>query len=229
MSEIRDVEPRLEAIENSLAAAAAGIFHEKVPLDENSPLDALSAVEHGVNLMLEDIGKLRERDAERNRQLQQMLELTQAQTRELEQALETIHNQQRSIAELSTPILQLWEDVLAMPIIGVVDTRRSLDIMEKLLTEVSERQSRYVILDITGVEVVDTKTADHFIKVTQAARLLGATCIVSGIRPAVAQTLVEIGVDMSAIETVSTMKDGLRECLRRMGRIRAAAGSPAIA
>lgn len=225
MDEIRDFERRLEAIENALAAAAAGAFDERIEMDLEGELDALSAVEHGFNLMLEDVGALRAKDTERNHQLQQMLELTQAQTRELEDALETIRNQQRSIAELSTPILQLWDDVLAMPVIGTVDTRRSIDIMEKLLTEVSARQSRFVILDITGVEVVDTKTADHFIKVTQAARLLGATCIVSGIRPAVAQTLVAIGVDMSAIETVSTMKDGLRECLRRMGRLRSATAS----
>jgi len=225
MDEIRDSARRLEAIENALAAAAAGAFDERIDMDLDGELDALSAVEHGVNLMLEDIGALRAKDTERNRQLQMMLELTQAQTRELEEALETIRNQQRSIAELSTPILQLWEDVLAMPIIGTVDTRRSIDIMEKLLAEVSARQSRFVILDITGVEVVDTKTADHFIKVTQAARLLGATCIVSGIRPAVAQTLVAIGVDMSSIETVSTMKEGLRECLRRMGRLRSSSSA----
>lgn len=220
MTEVRDYASRLEAIENALAAAAAGIFHEKVQVDLGAGVDELCAVEHGINLMLDDIARLRAQDAERTRQLEEMLGLTQAQARKLEEALDTIRNQQQSIAELSTPILQLWEDVLAMPIIGVVDTRRSLDIMEKLLTEVSIRQSRFVILDITGVEVVDTKTADHFIKVTQAARLLGANCIVSGIRPAVAQTLVEIGVDMSAIETVSTMKDALRECLRRMGKIR---------
>ena len=222
METFRDFASRLEAIENTLAAAAAGIFNEKVVVDDGPDIDALSAVEHGVNLMLDEISRLRGQDAERTRQLEEMLSLTQAQARRLEEALDTIRNQQRSIAELSTPILQLWDDVLAMPIIGVVDTRRSLDIMEKLLLEVASRQSRFVILDITGVEVVDTKTADHFIKVTQAARLLGANCIVSGIRPAVAQTLVEIGVDMSALETVSTMKDALRECLRRMGRIRAA-------
>jgi len=219
MSEAQRFAQRLEAVENALAAAAAGVFTEMVPVDD-SGIDELSAVEHGVNLMLEDIARLRLQDAERNRQLEEMLALTQAQARKLEEALDTIRNQQESIAELSTPILQLWDDVLAMPIIGVVDTRRSLDIMEKLLAEVSARQSRFVILDITGVEVVDTKTADHFIKVTLAARLLGASCIVSGIRPAVAQTLVEIGVDMSSLSTVSTMRDALRECLRRMGKLR---------
>lgn len=222
MVAIRDFSRRLEAIEDTLAAAAAGVLDEQVPIDPDAEIDELSAVEHGVNFMLEDIARLRANDAMRAEQLEAMLELTQDQARQLEESLRTIQNQQQSIADLSTPVLQLWDDVLAMPIIGVVDTKRSVDIMEKLLTEVSARQSRFVILDITGVEVVDTKTADHFMKVTQAARLLGATCIVSGIQPAVAQTLVDIGVDMSSIQTVATMKGALRECLRRMGRIRTA-------
>jgi len=225
MADVRNFAQRVEAIENVLAAAAAGIFEERVHIDASVELDDLSSVEHGVNAMLEDIAVIRAQDAERTRQVEEMLGITQEQARNLEMALETIKNQRDSIAELSTPILQVWDDVLAMPIIGVVDTRRSLDIMERLLGEVSARQSRFVILDITGVEVVDTKTADHLIKVTQAARLLGAECIMSGVRPAVAQTLVEIGVDMAALETVSTIKDALRECLRRLGRSRASVQS----
>lgn len=133
---------------------------------------------------------------------------------ELDQQLEIIKRQQFAIRELSTPVLQLWDDVLALPIIGVVDTKRSVEIMERLLAEVTNRQSRYVILDITGVEVVDTKTADHFIKVVKAAELLGTTCVLTGIRPAVAQTLVEIGVDLSKVLTLRNLQDGLRECVR---------------
>jgi len=137
---------------------------------------------------------------------------------EIEENLETIQRQQFAIEELSTPILQLWDDVLALPVIGTVDTRRSADIMERLLTEVTQRQSRYVILDITGVEVVDTRTADHFIKVIKAAELLGATCLLTGIRPAVAQTLVDLGVDLSSIATLRNLQEGLKHCLRLMGQ-----------
>jgi anti-anti-sigma regulatory factor len=137
---------------------------------------------------------------------------------ELDQKLEIIEQQRFAIQELSTPVLQLWTNVLAMPIIGVVDSRRSAEIMERLLSEITARQSRFVILDITGVEIVDTKTADHFIKVIKAAELLGTRCILTGIRPAVAQTLVEIGVDLSSITTLRTLQDGLRECLRQMGQ-----------
>lgn len=147
---------------------------------------------------------------------------------ELDQKLEIIARQQFAIRELSTPILQIWDDVLALPIIGMVDTKRSAEIMERLLAEVTARQSRFVILDITGVEVVDTKTADYFIKVIKAAELLGTTCFLTGIRPAVAQTLVEIGVDLSRVVTLRNLQEGLRECLRRMGRKRSLLESGAL-
>jgi anti-anti-sigma regulatory factor len=137
---------------------------------------------------------------------------------EIREQMETIERQQTAIQELSTPILQLWDDVLAMPIIGLVDTRRSADIMERMLSEVVSQQSRFVILDITGVDVVDTRTADYFIKVIKAAELLGTQCFLTGIQPAVAQTLVEIGVDLSSIYTLRNLQEGLKECLRVMAR-----------
>lgn len=159
------------------------------------------------------------RDVERQaREAQRQAQEKERALAELDQKLEIIERQRFAIQELSTPVLQLWDNVLAMPIIGVVDTRRSADIMERLLAEISNKQSRFVILDITGVEVVDTKTADHFVKVIRAAELLGTSCILTGIRPAVAQTLVEIGVDLSAIKTLRNLKEGLKECLRSMGR-----------
>lgn len=135
----------------------------------------------------------------------------------LQNQVQTIQRQQYAIQELSTPILQLWDNVLALPIIGVVDTARSVEIMERLLSEISVRQSKYVILDITGVEIVDTKTADHFIKIIKAAELLGTRCIFTGIRPAVAQTLVEIGVDLTSVVTLRNLQEGLKACLRDMG------------
>jgi anti-anti-sigma regulatory factor len=135
---------------------------------------------------------------------------------EIEEHIETIGRQQTAIQELSTPILQLWDNVLALPVIGVVDTRRSAEIMERLLAEITEQQARYVILDITGVEVVDTRTADHFVKVIKAAELLGTHCVLTGIRPAVAQTLVELGIDLASISTLRNLQEGLKECQRLM-------------
>lgn len=139
---------------------------------------------------------------------------------DLDKQIETIHKQQSAIEhlvkQLQTPILQLWDDVLALPVIGMVDSKRSAEMMETLLTEITNRQCKYVILDITGVEIVDTKTADHFVKVMKSAELLGTKCIMTGIRPAVAQTLVELGVDLSSIRTLRNLQEGLRECLREM-------------
>jgi anti-anti-sigma regulatory factor len=141
---------------------------------------------------------------------------------ELDQKLAIIERQQEAIMQLSTPILQLAEDVLALPIIGTVDVRRGAQIMERLLAEVSARRARYVILDITGVEVVDTHTADHFLKVARSAELLGATCMITGIRPAVARTLATIGGDLSTLTTMANLGQGLSECIRRsraVGRV----------
>ncbi len=139
---------------------------------------------------------------------------------EVQHQMETIQRQQFAIQELSTPILQIWENVVALPVIGVVDTKRSADIMERLLSEIVARQSQFVILDITGVEVVDTKTADHFVKMIRASQLLGARCVLTGIRPAVAQTLVDIGMNLSSIATMANLQEGLKECLRQMETMR---------
>jgi anti-anti-sigma regulatory factor len=134
---------------------------------------------------------------------------------QLDQKLTIIEQQQQAIAQLSTPVLQLGEDIVAMPIIGVVDTRRGEQIMERLMEEVSSRRARYVILDITGVEMVDTHTADHFLRVARGAELLGATCVITGIRPAVAQTLVTIGAELKTLTTMANIGQGLAECVRR--------------
>jgi rsbT co-antagonist protein RsbR len=118
------------------------------------------------------------------------------------------------VQELSTPILTLWEDVLALPVIGVVDSRRSAEMMERLLDEIVRSQSRFVIIDLTGVEVIDTSTADHFMKLVKAVGLIGARCVLTGIRPAVAQTLVDLDVNFGQLETLRNLKHGLRYCLR---------------
>jgi anti-anti-sigma regulatory factor len=133
----------------------------------------------------------------------------------IQEQMSTIRSQQLTIEELSTPILEVWDDILVLPIIGVVDSRRAVEIMERLLSEIVHKGAEYVILDITGVEVVDTKTGDHFIKLLKAAEMLGTVCVLTGIRPAVAQTLVDIGMDLTAISTLRNLRAGLRECLKR--------------
>ena len=119
-----------------------------------------------------------------------------------------------SIDELSNPILEVWDDVLAMPIIGMIDSRRTADMVQRLLAEVARTQASFVIVDLTGVEIVDTRTADHLVKLIRKVELVGARCVLTGIRPAVAETLVDIGVDFGRITTLRNLKHGLRDALR---------------
>ena len=119
-----------------------------------------------------------------------------------------------SIDELSNPILEVWDDVLVMPVIGVIDARRTADMVQRLLTEVARAQARFVIVDLTGVEVVDTRTADHLMKLMRKVEIVGARCVLTGIRTAVAETLVELGVDFGRITTLRNLKHGLREAMR---------------
>ena len=129
---------------------------------------------------------------------------------------ELLERMQLAIQELSTPILELWDDVLALPVIGIVDSKRSADMMERLLTEIVARQAKFVILDITGVEVIDTGTADRFIKLVTAVEFLGARCMITGIQSAVAQTLASLGADLGRLRALRTLKHGLHECMRLM-------------
>lgn len=144
-----------------------------------------------------------------NEQYLQELERTAA---DLEEKLRTIERQQMAIHDLSTPVIEIWDDVLTLPIVGVVDTKRSVDMTERLLQAIVEKQARCVIIDITGVDIVDTATADHFAKMIRASGMLGAHCVVSGISPDVAQTLTRIGVELDGVKTLRSLKDALRHC-----------------
>ncbi|NUQ73453.1 MAG: XylR N-terminal domain-containing protein [Polyangiaceae bacterium] len=136
--------------------------------------------------------------------------------RELEEKLALIEEQQSALAKLSTPIIKVWEDVLTLPIVGTVTASRAAAMKEELLHAIARTKSRFAILDMTGVDVVDTVTADHFMRIVRSVKLLGAHCMISGIRPAVAQTMTGLGVDMSQIDTCSTLEDALKLCMRRL-------------
>jgi two-component system, NtrC family, sensor kinase len=127
-----------------------------------------------------------------------------------------------AVEALSTPVLEVWQDVLALPLIGSIDEERSASITEKLLAEVVRTQCRFVILDVTGLDSVDTTTAHRLLKVVAAVELLGARCVITGIRPAVAQSLVGLGADFGALTSLQTLRHGLRFCLGQMVHVRAA-------
>ncbi|MGK4001395.1 PAS domain-containing protein [Sorangium sp. So ce1036] len=135
---------------------------------------------------------------------------------ELLSNLETIERQQRVIRELSTPIIEVWESVLTVPMVGVVDSARTSEVMDNLLTAVADKGARFAILDLTGVEAVDTRTAGYLIEMVRALRLLGAEGIIAGIRSNVAQTMVALGVDLTGIVTKGNLRAGLKLCIQRM-------------
>ena len=130
---------------------------------------------------------------------------------------ELILRQQQDMLELSTPVVNLWEGVLALPVIGALDSSRTQTLMENLLQRIVETGSRVAILDITGVPTVDTLVAQHLLKTVSAARLMGAECIISGIRPQIAQTIVHLGVDLGDVTTKATLAEAFRLALSRNG------------
>lgn len=130
---------------------------------------------------------------------------------------EVIVHQQQDMLELSTPVVKLWEGVLALPMIGTLDSARTQVVMETLLQRIVETGAEVAILDITGVPTVDTLVAQHLLKTITAARLMGADCIISGIRPQIAQTIVHLGVELNNVVTKATLADAFRLALRRVG------------
>ena len=130
---------------------------------------------------------------------------------------EIIARQQQELLELSTPVVQLWDGVLALPLIGTLDSARTQVVMESLLQAIVDTGSSIAIIDITGVPVVDTLVAQHLLKTVAAARLMGADCIISGIRPQIAQTIVHLGVEISDVLTKATLADAFAIALNRVG------------
>jgi rsbT co-antagonist protein RsbR len=145
---------------------------------------------------------------------------------------ELISRQQQELLELSTPVVKLWDGILGLPIIGTLDSARTQIVMENLLQTVVETNSKYAIIDITGVPTVDTLVAQHLLKTITAARLMGAECIISGVRPQIAQTIVHLGIDLAQVVTKAKLSDAFALALQKSGRTvvrmsRAANGSTA--
>jgi rsbT co-antagonist protein RsbR len=130
---------------------------------------------------------------------------------------EVVQRQQNELLELSTPVVRLWDNILALPLIGTLDSARTQVVMQNLLEAIVQTRSDYAIIDITGVPVVDTLVAQHLLKTVAAARLMGADCLISGIRPQIAQTIIHLGVDLTAVTTKATLADAFSVALKRGG------------
>ncbi|HEX4962535.1 MAG TPA: STAS domain-containing protein [Thermoanaerobaculia bacterium] len=200
---------RLQLVIEALSYASVDEFDSCLNLLGRSAdeRDEFSELETAFSIFVRELGEAK---AELNRALTQQ----EAANRDLEAKLETIEMQQAAIRELSTPIIEVWAGVLCLPVVGVVDSQRSAEMTETLLETIVSKQARMAIVDITGIDVMDTKTADHFIKMARAVRLLGAECIVSGINPGIAQTLTHIGVDLTGVRTLRSLRDALQLYLR---------------
>jgi rsbT co-antagonist protein RsbR len=199
---------RLQSVIEALSYASVDEFDSCLALLQRSnEKDEFSELETAFSIFVRELGEAK---TELNRALAQQ----EAANRELEAKLETIEMQQAAIRELSTPIIEVWAGVLCLPVVGVVDSQRSAEMTETLLETIVSKQARMAIVDITGIDVMDTKTADHFIKMARAVRLLGAECIVSGINPGIAQTLTHIGVDLTGVRTLRSLRDALQLYLR---------------
>jgi rsbT co-antagonist protein RsbR len=144
------------------------------------------------------------------RSLEQEKDRSDTYQKELEEKLATIEKQRIAIQELSTPIMEVWDGVLCLPVVGVMDTARSAEMTESLLNAVVDKKTRCCIIDITGIEVMDTGTADHFMRMARAVGMLGARCVLTGINPHIAQTIVHMGVDLSGIDTHRSLREALQ-------------------
>lgn len=128
-----------------------------------------------------------------------------------------IASQSKTLLEMSTPVTQLWSGLLLLPVVGLIDSKRAQDIMNNSLIKISETHAQSFILDISGVAVVDTAVANHLIKITKATKLMGCECIISGVSPSIAQTIVELGIDVGTIKTTPDMKAALETSFKQMG------------
>ena len=138
--------------------------------------------------------------------------------RSLEEQIATTETQALAIRELSTPVLQIWKGVLLLPVVGKLDQKRGSELATELLIQLNDLGSQQVIIDVTGVELVDERTADHLIRMVRSARLLGVRCVVTGVSARVAQTFVSMGADLGELRTLRSLEEGLVDCMKNAGR-----------
>ena len=187
----------------TLANVGYGDYTTRLQVDPNdtSPLASLYA---GINEMIASLSQEQSK--------------SRAYQAELEEKLATIEKQRAAIRDLSTPIMEVWDGVLCLPVVGIMDTARSSDMTSSLLQAVVEKKTRCTIIDITGIDVMDTRTVDHFMRMARAVRLLGAECVLTGVNPHIAQTVVQMGIDLTNIVTHRTLHEALQQYVERRVR-----------
>ncbi len=187
----------------TLANLELGDFSTRLEIndDDDGPLASLY---RAINQMIDSLG------AEKHR--------SEVYQNELEEKLATIEKQRAAIRDLSTPIMEVWDGVLCLPVVGVMDTARSAEMTSALLEAVVEKKTRCAIIDITGIDVMDTGTVDHFMRMASAVRLLGAECVLTGVNPHIARTVVHMGIDLSNVAIHRTLHEALQRFVERRVR-----------
>jgi len=193
---MNELKNRIDRVVEAVGRATCGDFDSRIEVDDKND-DAFLEIEVGLNVLFGDLGvanaKTREQFDEIQRKNQEIAE-----------------RQSLALRELATPIIAVWDGVLALPVIGTVDTERSAEMMDALLSRVVGEQAAHVVIDVTGVSVLDTRTADHFLRMARAVRLLGAECYLTGISPTIAQTMAELGIDTTGTQTLRRLSDALK-------------------
>lgn len=200
---------RIEHIEDILSSVAAGDLDVRI---ETSIEDDLTGVEEAINILIEDL-------TYELKQSKKMREELEEKLFKIEEQQKTIIRQQDDLLELSSPVTKVWDNILILPVIGTLDSQRAQIMMENLLQKIVDTGCTMSILDITGVPTVDTQVANHLLKTVTSARLLGADCIISGISPAIAQTIVHLGIDLSVIKTKATLQDAMIYAMRKNNQL----------
>ena len=211
MSELLNVQnakERIDRIEDILASVAAGDMDARIQSDIE---DDFTGIEAAIDLLINDL-------TEELRQREKMQKDLENKLSKIQEQQKTILQQQEDLHELSSPVSKVWDNILILPVIGTLDSQRTQVMMENLLQKIVETGCTISILDITGVPTVDTQVANHLLKTVTAARLLGAECIISGISPAIAQTIVHLGIDLSVIRTKATLQDAMIFAMKQSKR-----------
>lgn len=195
-----DLERSLGPILEMLNRVSRGDLSQRLSLEfpEDHPAGALA---NSVNSMTEALSRARQESAESLQELSERLKL--------------IERQREAIETLSVPVIEVWSGVLCVPIVGVLDSGRAADITQALMTALIRQKARYAIIDLTGIEIMDTTSADHFLRMARSVTLLGARCALSGIRPNIARTIIHMGLDLGGLKSFRTMREALKFCVRK--------------
>lgn len=199
---------RLELLMEALALASVGEYDVALTRFGEPGEDDVGMLAEGLRVF---IGELQQGQEARDRAHAALQRAQQ----EIDARLAEIEAQRLEIRALSTPVLDVWDDVLAVPLVGNLDHARALEITEKLLERVVEARAQWTLIDLTGVEDVDAMTADHLVKLVRAVNLVGGRCVVTGVGPSAAQTFVGLGQGLADLQCLPNLKAGLRHCLER--------------